>query len=476
MNAHPVASLFVLGHAAFVLFSSLAQAGTLSEAKTFSTASQSIWTPGSATLDINKSYFLGPSWGDNSYALWGSIPTTSAFGAMHLHPGRIGLEASFQATSGGVDIDVPVDLTFNFPSEVEAGAPFSVTSAFARKPNPKMDIRGFGAEFKVDAVADFKATWGGGYDNLDLLGDAVYTADHGGPTSLPYLDVFSVVDPYLYQDDLTLISTGGEKRVSLISIGPGTGVEFEIPGFNVAGISAQVPEPLNQSTMQYDPMGNLHTAATGDQFLSLNLDAVKLTSLIAQAFSGGTIPPLSAELEFESLSTKINYALLDITLSAGPAMHQDLKFLLNGFDVTLTASDGQMATGKMGDSFNFVAPADGSDLDFTAAITIDQQFVNKTGLVLNFGIDVEVLKADLEIFGVTIANFGPLFEIGSDASTSPLFLYTPRPFALQGFNQETMQFRVDVTIPEPVNISLAAILLVWVATRRANLVCCKLSG
>jgi hypothetical protein len=431
----------------------------------FSTENQSMWSSGQGLANFKGSAFLGPQWEDASYAFWGSIPTSTAFAAMHLHPGRIGLEASFQASTGGVAVDYPVGLTFSYPDQIRAGEMFTLQSSFARKPNPKLDITGFGAEFKVDAVADIRATWGAGYQGKQFCCYPTYTGDHGGPTGFNALSYYGQplgttpmadgIDPFDYQDDVTLITTGGEKRVSLITIGSGTGVNFKIPGFDVAGISASVPAPLNQSTMTYAGNGNLRTFATGDPFLTLDLDVVKIASMIAQAFSAGTIPPLSADLSFDSLSTTISYALLDVALKAGPALHQDFEFVFKGLHAKLTTSDGQMAVGKMGDAFKFLAPADGSDLDITADISIDQEFINKTGLALQLGLTVDVLKANLAVFGVSLVNFGPLFTTTAAANSPPLYLLTPRPFALQGFNQETVNLHIDV-VPEPAAAALMA--------------------
>jgi hypothetical protein len=435
------------------------QAAQFSTDVTFSTANQSMWSPGVPLVDLTRTEFFGPEWDGRSFAVWGSLPTVTGFAAAHLHPGRIGLEASIQVSTGGVAVDYPVQLDFLYPDKVNAGESFALQTSFVRRPNPKLDITGFGAEISVDAVADVLVTWGGGYDISDVFGDAVYTADHGGPTSMSFygepLGVTPAddgIDTDDYYDDLTVISSGGEQRVNLISIGSGTGVDFEIPGFDVAGISAQVPEPLNQSTMAYKPNGNLQTAATGDPFLTLDLDVVKIASLIAQAFSGGLIPPLSGEIEFESFSTTISYTLLDIALSAGPALHQDFEFVFNGLNVALTTSDGQVIPpGKIGDTFNLVAPTGGTDLDISALVSIDQQFINKTGLALQLALSLEALSADVTLFDIDLAAFGPLYEDSASVDSPPVFLLTPDPFALQGFNTETVELTVNV-VPEPATL------------------------
>ena len=455
-----------------------AMSGTITSDVTFSTSDQSMWTPGTASANLKKSVFIGPEWESSTKAWWGSIPSVTGFAAVHLHEGRLGLEASIQASTGGVDVDYPMQLNFTYPDVVQRGETFQLQSSYVRKANPKLDITGFGSEIKVDAVANVHATWGGGYDSTDLFFPASYTADHGDTSSMSYYGDFlgtipgpspadDGIDVFDYKDDLTLFTTNNEQRVNLITIGSGTGVDFEIPGFDVAGISAQVPAPLNQSTMAYQSNGNLKTSATGDPFLSLDLDVVKIASLIAQSFSGGVIPPLSAEVEFESFSTSFAYSLLDVAISAGPALHQDFEFVFKGVDVTLTTNDGQTVTGAMGDSFNLVAPTDGSDLEIEALVSINQEFLNKTGVALQAALSLGVLSADAEFFGVKLVSIGPLYETSTSANSPPFLFLTPDAFALEGFNTEKLNLRISV-VPEPSTLAITIILAAFAVPRLAR--------
>ena len=431
-------------------------AGVIQQDATFSTTDQGLWSRGAAAVDISKSYFLGPQWDEQSHSAWVGTGVSTSFAAVHLHEGRLGLEAIFNASSGSVDVDYPVRLRYETPDQpVRPGHPIQVKTSYQRRGTPKLDITGFGAEFKVDAVANLKATWGGGHDQV--FSDAVYTGNHGGPTSLPFFNVFDSVDPWLYEDDLTLLDTGGERRVTLITIGPGAGVTLKVPGLNTLAISAKVPPPLNQRTMSFLADGDLRTAKTGDPFLSLDLNVTTMASMLVQAFSGGTVPPLNASIEFPGFSSEVGYALLEIMLKSGPALHQDLEFDFRGLEVVLTSADGQVRSGQIGQTFDFVAPADGSDLELTAEVSVDQRFVNKTGLTPQIALTVDVLKANLKVWGLDLINFGPLWKLNPPLTLNfdPIMLYTPEPWELDGFNTQTQAMTIDV-IPEPATLSLLA--------------------
>src|SRR5262245_8816682 len=121
MNSRRVCVVVTLGLAICASPTPRTWAAVVTQDVVFATMNQSMWSPGQATANYKGSAFLGPEWGGRSYAVWGSVPTVSAFAAMHLHPGRVGLEASFQASTGGIDVDYPVRLDFTVPDKVKRG-------------------------------------------------------------------------------------------------------------------------------------------------------------------------------------------------------------------------------------------------------------------------------------------------------------------------------------------------------------------
>lgn len=452
------------------LFASIAALAGASHAATyqqdavFVTEDQGQFGPGAALVNIQESLFLGVDWEQQNFDVGLDAGLAAGFAAVQLDAGRVGFEGNVDISSGAVDVSYPRELLYDHPDQAKAGATFEVRTAsrFAplNDPNFLLDIQGLSFEAGIDFVFDAGASFGGGADFAGF--DPVYTsAVPGQPSSI------TGVPPNVeaYADDIPIFDVN--VRESLVQISAQQGVSFDLPVGGV-GISAQAPPALDLQSTEPDLDGNLRVEGVGDPFLTLDVDAVELGALAARAL-GAPIPPLSGELEFDDLfgedsSTTVSYDLLDLDFAAGPAVAQAFEFIVNGLSVTLTADTGETHTGRIGDTFEFTAPVGQPNLLITTEVTIDQSLKSNTGLALDFAAALAVLSGELEIAGFDVAAFGPLFNQDFNATTAPLYFFTPE-FALEGFQPHFGAFEVPIGdalidtppfIPEPTSMALLA--------------------
>ena len=468
-----------------------AHAVNISETVEFKTQNQGMWGSGPATTFLDESVFLGVEWDGYTKNVWGWAPNPSfpaqqytGFLAADIYAGKLGFEPFVKATAGEIDLNYPVDIQLSAPDQVNPGAQFTVSTNFSKSSSGhNLTTAGTGFELGMDFVMDAKVTFGAGYDDDSIAPGItgtgpVFTSServngstndawgtdvlNGNVTSRPPTAVMD-----LHRDDITLIDTDGEFRQRVFTIGPGAlNYTFNIPGTNgVTGLNIAVPGPLNLSDTTANTAGDLHAQKTGTPFLSAVIDIDQFVVTLANV-AGLPIPPLggtypadnnsdNAEDDdtFEWSLGKLNYDLADIDFQFGPALRQNIDFDFKKLPITLTASDGQVQHGLLGDDFDFTAPADGSDLTFTATINIDGDIRNRMGFDLTVDIPWSIGRLGLELLGLNLLNFGPLLSGSLGSHSAPIADFYDHSFGLEGFNAVIRSFDVDV-VPEPVTALL----------------------
>jgi len=432
----------------------------------FATDDQSIFGPGQG-LNIQGDLFVGLEWSQQNFEA--DLPgiTASGFGAFQLDAGRIGFEAFADISSGVVDVEIPQSVFFNHPQQVAKGQVFTLNSfrTLIAQPLPgqpigdgKMEINGTGFEAGVDFVIEGGAGLGGG---IDLVGtNAIYSSTvPGAPTGF---NVQPLSDPNLaaiapqYGDDFTILDVDfSERLVDLTLQGNVPSVDFAIPG-GFAGITAQVPDPLDLSTDMVELDGALRAAGKTDPFVEASLDAIALADLLANLTPvGAAIPPVSGSIGvdiWDDIEASVSYELISSALTAGAALAQDFEFNVRDIQVRLETNTGQVVTGLIGDDFDLLAPADGSDLEVAVFLDLVNEFRSRTGLSPELAATLDLLAGKLTVAGFDLFNFGPLFSFPVSTSFDPFWLLDDT-FALGGFNQEIAAFVIPVgettIIPEP---------------------------
>ena len=179
--SHKTLSLLIITSSTSLSLSTTASALVVSPPKTvtqslnFQTNNQSMWSSGDG-YSFSNTTTLGTSW-NNSGGLNGVTLIPSVCFGLGCTPevkspsinastsGNISLTNTFTATSGTVNADLPIDLTFSLPSVVKAGEKFSIFTDYSFKPTGTFQTFSPGISENLDL--NFKSAV-----NLDIAGVA----------------------------------------------------------------------------------------------------------------------------------------------------------------------------------------------------------------------------------------------------------------------------------------------------------------
>jgi hypothetical protein len=428
-----------------------AQAGLQSVVQdgVFATTDQALTGPG-GQLGFTSSNFLGVEWGQQQYSFDYGLLGNDAFGVLLLDPGRVGLKLDTNLTLGSVGVKYPVKLTFELPEEVLPGESFQISTAWAKNPNPELKTIELQASATLSLVLNLKASAGAGFSTL--LGDAVYTADQpGDPNSFSSPVPQGLIDAHAR--DITLVDTGGDVSLTLLSVGP-SGANFNVPLGGPFSLTYQHPK-LDLSANGYTGDSIVASDHSKPPFISANMDLVSVAVYAANAL-GQPIPQLSGSVEISDV-VEITWTGLAVNVQAGPSLYQSVAFTPTGFPITLTTTDGQTATGLLGDDFTFVAPNQRGVFDIHATVDIDNLFTNSEGLLFAVNLNTQALGGSMRVGGFDLFSFGPLINLNTPLYTSdPWLPFPPAQFPLQGFNSLEQPLAVMV-VPEASSLLLAGL-------------------
>jgi len=376
--------------------------------------------------------------------------------------GKAGLEARLRADSGTVNVNYPLQVSAKLPDQVDPGDTITIDTSSWSHLASKLNTTGPAARFTLDAVFELNASIGPGA--ITAVGFEI--EDFGtAKLSIP------------------------KYEKTLIDIGSGaSGVEFDTGSWGT--VSLNVPEQLNTSTTTLHPPEYQYlesSAIADDKFLNLSVDV----DAVAQSLFGFPGDVLEGKYVFVGdddgdgkADLSLDYTLLNVKADVGLKLAQQFRFTPDDIDVTMTASTGDVKTGKLGDVFSFTAPTDPGEVTIDAAYSLSGDLHNQTGFAANGSLTLEALKVILhnEFFVDFEANLAKdLLALDSDyllnvelpnggLQSDPYYIYN-KTFDLGGFTPQNAQYSVTVT-PESASIVIWMMIgavgaaLAWWQSRR----------
>jgi len=378
----------------------------------FSTGGQSLWGAGQAQR-VEESYFFGSEWNDSDVNLGNLGPGGAAYLRGQLDAGRLGLEATIQATTGTVDVQYPVRVTYETPDSYVPGGPVTIVTGYELSGDSLLKAMGPNATFDLDLVADVQAT-----GEFGVVWGAL-------PEGTPLPSGVVIAEDFAF-------GTGGTQSVGLF--------DWKTGGTALGAFT--MPEPITVTTTKADSNGDMKASGTANSRLfefSADLDAIA-TTLAGLPRLGGELDLKSGDLDV----AQVSYDILDLELKGGPSLYQEFEFDMRGLNVVLRSSNGETQTGRIGDTFTFTAPESG-ELEIEALVTLDQRFTSRLGLVGDLDLTATVGAIGVDLFGHELLDIGPVFkDTYSLAQVGPVFLYE-KGFVLSGFQTASHEIIIRAT-------------------------------
>ncbi len=270
---------------------------------------------------------------------------------------------------------------------------------------------------------------------------------------------------------------GYHLQIPSQSVGFKVGSIFKLPSnttINIPGDGSVTLSELQAKVVTSDPQSayeglpTIELSGNTDPFFVANTD---LVSILAQEVPD-PFAVLQGSKSFAGGLAGISYKLLSLPLSGSLWLHEDVKLTPIGITETVTDTlTGQTQTGKLGDSFNFTAPASGNGV-IPLSISYALEFSVQTTLQLDGAIKLtlEGPSVSASIVGISggvgpLGNFnlldmsGDLFDLYSNTSTQTLT--TTDTVDVQNFGTSVTQTiagksgAVNITKPA-VNVSVTA--------------------
>lgn len=388
------------------------------------------------------------------------ITTNGSFAA------KVGLQPYFYLTSGDVDSQIPVDVYYEVPRQVENGKTFSVLSSYSVDDGATFETMSpdvnFGMDFVLDIDTDLdleltSSSFGGAWTKNIWDFDTGAISDFKGEQGEPGFNLFN----FSAEDNLeTSIDLGGIANLDL-----------NFPVINTVG----TPDPVGS---------NMLTSEGEDDVAVLDID---VDAVAAELIVLATGAPVTFG-ESDSLGLKIDIAGADVNLLSFDytwdliavnlitTLKAVQEFSLEVLDLPLMATleDGSIITDfSIGDSITINAPddsifdadedgdADGL-IDFDIAVDMDAMFSNLSYL----GFDMDLFAGLLRLEGGITSDFfngpsvslfdglipsidgnddgfllGKNFDLVSDVPLATLF---DEDLPLLGWNQDSTQMYFDV--------------------------------
>jgi VCBS repeat-containing protein len=326
---------------------------------------------------------------------------------------RVGLQPYFFFTSGDVDSQIPVDVAFQVPRQVENGETFSILSAYSidggatfQTMSPNVN---FGMDFVFDLDTDLdlvltSSTFGAGSRidiwDIDTGNISGFTGELGEPG-------FNLFD-FSAEDDLeTSIDLGGLATLDL-----------NFPVINTTG----TPDPIGSDTL---------TSEGEDDVAVLDIDVDAVVAQIIELATG--VPVTFGEsdsfgLEIDVAGASVNllsfeYAwdLVAVNLITTLQALQEFSLEIQDLPLVATLEDGSSISGfSLGDEITITTPLESSFdadvdgnadglIDFDISVDMDAIFSNLSYL----GLDLDLFTGLLRLEGGITSDFfdGPSISL-----------------------------------------------------------------
>ncbi|MBY6127052.1 calcium-binding protein [Roseovarius atlanticus] len=329
-----------------------------------------------------------------------NIPGVSTSGSLEA---KVGLQPYFSFNSGEVDAQVPIEVVFTAPRQVEHGDMFTVESLFTvdggasfQTMSPNVN---FGLDFVFDLDVDFALNIFGtnvqllNFDTDDLIGD--------GTQGEPGFNIFDL--------------SGEDLQIDEIPLPLGSTLSLNFPVINTEG------SPVNPTanTVLENPEDGTHE----DDIAVLNIDVDQILTSLAglPPLGGGDSAGLGIDIGGEGFNLiSFNYAwdLIAVNLEATLKVIQDFTMTIEDLPLVAMLEDGSTIDNIfLGDDIEVTlgpdstfdvdvhGDADGM-LDFNIEVDMGAVLENITSL----GFDLDLIIGLLRLTGGVSSDFFGDFE------------------------------------------------------------------
>lgn len=373
---------------------------------------------------------------------------------------RMGLQPYFSFNGGEVDAEIPVEVTFSAPRQVEHGDTFDVSSAFSMGSMGEFSTMSPNLNFGLDFV-------------LDIAGELILNLFGVDVPIIPEFDTGDIdgFEGNQGEPGFNIFDVSGEDLNTDIDLG---GFGTFTPNFPVINTTSDNPADGNDTVLNSEGQDPLAT-------LELDLDAIaaELIGLLGIPISFGESGSegLSIDVAGESLnliSFEWSWDLISVNLINTLNVIQEFEMSINDLPLMATLEDGSIINGfnvgddievTLADDSTFDVDVDGDAdglMDFVIDIDMAAVFDNLTRLGLDIDLFVGLLQLSggitsdfFEDFNVSLFDgiipsidgnddgflYGETFNLASDIEIADLYNDS---FPLEGWNQETTTFDVDV--------------------------------
>ncbi len=327
------------------------------------------------------------------------LSTTGAFEA------KVGLQPYFYLTSGDVDSEIPVDIYFDIPRQVENGSSFIIKSGYTVDGGATFNTFSPNVNFGMDFVFDLDTDL-----NLSVTGSSF----GGGSTSNIWDIDTSTIDGFsgeLGEPGFNLFNFSAEENLEAsIALGDFGSLDLNFPVINTEGVPAF-------------PGSEVLTSDGEDDVATLDIDVDALVAKLIQAATGAPVKFGDADTVGFSvfgvnlLSFEYAWDLVAVNFISTLQALQEFSLEVMDLPLLMTLEDGSTVTGfSMGDEILVDVPegsvfdadidgdADGL-IDFDLSVDMDAIFSSMTSL----GLDLELFTGLLRFeAGITSDLFtGP---------------------------------------------------------------------
>lgn len=313
---------------------------------------------------------------------------------------RVGLQPYFSFNSGEVDADIPVDVVFNAPRQVEHGDTFNVQSAFTVDGGATFQTMSPNVNFGLDFV-------------LDLAGNLVLDLFGADLTLIPSFDTGNISG---------FTGTQGEPGFNIFDVsGEDIETEIDLAGYGTLGVNFPV---INTTGTPTNPPANTILESTGeDELVTLDLDIDALAAQLIELATG--VPFTFGESGSNGLTIDVagstlnlisfdwSWDLLSVELLNTLKVVQDFTMSIEDLPLMAWLEDGTTITGiSVGDDLvvslgpdssfdvDIHGDADGM-LDFLIDIDMEAVLENLTTL----GFDSQLFVGLLQLSGGISSDF-----------------------------------------------------------------------
>ncbi|MEJ6396473.1 VCBS domain-containing protein [Yoonia sp. 208BN28-4] len=339
--------------------------------------------------------------------------TTPGLSTQGSFDAKVGLQPYFFLTTGDVDSEIPVDVFFEVPRQVENGDTFTIESAYSTDGGASFSTMSPNVNFGIDFVLDIDT-------DLDLV---LTSSTFGGASTIDIWDI----DTGSYAN-----FTGelGEPGFNIFNFSAEDDLEtsIDLGGFGTLDLNFPV---INTVGAPIAPGADTLTSEGEDDIAVLDIDVDAVAAKIIQSTTGvpikfGDSDSFGLDISVAGagvnlLSFEYNWDLLAVNLITTLKAVQEFSLSIEDLPMIAMLEDGSTISGfSLGDDVtvqtpetsNFDADIDGDAdglLDFEVAVDMDAIFSNDTWL----GLDMELFLGLLRLDGGITSDFfnGPSISL-----------------------------------------------------------------